>query len=134
MNLTPSECALIIAGSIAQSAAEAEKKITRFQMSLQSLSRVANRTLLDHNFLQRILSELSELGWCMFQLDNTRYAFIRQSSVESWKKIASSRMTDHIETLLSAKNNMLHQGADHSCYNQCIVQLSELAAAEVENE
>lgn len=134
MHLSPSECALIIAGSIAQSVAESEKKITRFQMSLQSLSRVANRTLLDHQFIQGIISELSDLGWCMFQLDNTRYAFIRQSSVESWKKIASRRMEDDIESLLSAKNNMLYQGADQSCYNQCLVQLSELAAAEGEDD
>jgi len=133
MNLTPYECALVIASGIAQSAAESEKKITRFQMSLQSLSRVANRTLLDHQFLQNMISEVSEFGWCMFQLDNTRYAFILKSSVESWKKIASRRMEDPEGRLVAAKTLKLNE-ADQSGYNELIRHLVEVVTREVEDE
>ncbi|NTW80054.1 MAG: hypothetical protein HGB32_07895 [Geobacteraceae bacterium] len=134
MNLTTHECALIIASTIARSAAEDDKKITRFQMSLQSLLKISCRKLVDNLYLDSLCSEFAELGWAMFQLDNTRYAFIRISSVESWRKISSRRMEDAVNEFKSVKNDIALAESESSRYHNLLIKLTSLLPMEDENE
>ncbi len=89
MNLSPQKCALIIANSINLIEKDRGKKTTRFQLSLLSLSKIAKRQVVSSIYLDSLASELLELNWCMFQFENTRFAFVQASSVNSWVKFSS---------------------------------------------
>ena len=107
INLSPRECAFVICNSIIKAAKEKRRKITRFQLSLLSLTNISKRKVVDTYFLNALSSELLELGWCMVQLENTRYAFIKSSSVKSWLKLSSKLMQDDVDSLISLKKPYL---------------------------
>ena len=43
----------------------------------------------------------------MFQVENTRFAFIRASSVNSWVKFSSKKMDKDVEKLIKFKTKSL---------------------------
>jgi hypothetical protein len=113
MNLSPNECALIIAANVKSQERDRRKKITRFQLSLLSIAKISKRQVVSSIYLENLGAELLELGWCMFQVENTRFAFIRANSVNSWVKFSSKEMDSDIEMLIELKekslsNNVLH--------------------------
>jgi len=88
-SLSPNKCAQIIASSIDKIEKNRDKKTTRFQLSLLSISKIAQRQVVNHRYLESLATELLEKNFCMFQIENTRFAFIRSSSVNSWVKFSS---------------------------------------------
>jgi hypothetical protein len=92
MKLSPYDCASLIVSSVKRKAEEKEKKITRFQLSLISLSKICNKKVITSLYLENLSDELHELGWCMFQVENTKFAFIQAASVSNWMKFSSKSL------------------------------------------
>jgi hypothetical protein len=56
-----------------------------------SIAKISRRDVVDTFFLASLASELLSIGWCMIQVENTRWGIIRKKSVESWVKLSSKR-------------------------------------------
>ena len=92
------EAAQIISDAIPGIERARHRKTTRFQLSLISISRITGRDVMDSYFMNQLTSELSVLGWCMFQVENTRYAFVQRASVQGWVKLSSKRFLNEDES------------------------------------
>jgi hypothetical protein len=91
MACTPGEAAKLISDAVPNIEKKRNRKTTRFQLSLVSLSKICERDVVDAFFLKNLASELLNLGWCMIQVENTRWGFIRKKSVDSWVRLSSKR-------------------------------------------
>ena len=91
MSLTAEETAELINETVPTIEQERGRRTTRFQLSLVSISKICKRNIVDTVFLNNLASELLNMGWCMFQVENTRWGFIKKKSVESWVKFSSKR-------------------------------------------
>ncbi len=87
---TPSELAELI--SIAMEKKNAKNAITRCQISLKGFATLAERDLVDQNFLAMLSSELFGRGWCMFQISHTSYSLIRRESATKFRKLSSESL------------------------------------------
>ena len=88
---TAQETAELIIDAIPRIEEERDRRTTRFQLSLVSISKITEREVVDQHFLNSLFSEMLCLGWCMIQVENTRYGFIRRESAQSWVKLSSKR-------------------------------------------
>ena len=103
--LSPEECALILCIAVKRLSQERERKTTRFQLSSVALSRISKRSFIDPTFINNLSSEIRSYGWCMFQVANTKYAFIKASSIKSWIKISSRGVSNETKELAELKRN-----------------------------
>jgi hypothetical protein len=88
---SPRRTAKLIVDAIPRIEEERDRRTTRFQLSLVSLVKITEREVVDQHFLNSLFSEMMCLGWCMIQVENTRYGFIRRESVQNWVKLSSKR-------------------------------------------
>ena len=98
-HLSPKDCALILCIAVEKIAQQRERKTTRFQLSSLALSRISKRSLIDSAFISNLSSEIRSYGWCLFQVANTKYAFIKASSIKSWLKVSPKRISDETKQL-----------------------------------
>lgn len=77
-------------------------QLTRFQLSTRGLSTISDREIIDNHFLELLGSELLARKWCMFQISNSNYSFIRQESASAFKKISG-------DTLIKFHNQFLNE-------------------------
>ena len=89
MSLTAKISAQKIVDAIESQSESKQKRISRFQLSTLSISRICKRRVMPTVYLDNLSAELNELGWCMFQVENTKYGFVRASSVKNWLKMSS---------------------------------------------
>ena len=104
-HLSPKECALILCIAVKKLSQERKRKTTRFQLSSVALSRISKRSFIDPTFTNNLSSEIRSYGWCMFQVANTRYAFIKASSIKSWLKVSSRGVSNETKELAELKRN-----------------------------
>jgi len=90
MKLSPEDCASMISTSVRLNAEDKGKKITRFQLSIKALSKISGKKVIDQLYLDSLSSEIQDLGWCMFRVENTKFAFIQSASVANWVKFSST--------------------------------------------
>jgi hypothetical protein len=91
--------ALLTALNIKKYSDEKSKGISRFRMSRQTLRALSKRQLFRHTFLGEYEEHLSVLGWLFFEMPDGSYAFLETVSVDSWTKIASTRVSKEIAGL-----------------------------------
>ena len=101
--LSPKECALILCIAVEKITQERERKTTRFQLSSVALSRISKRSFIDSAFISNLSSEIRSYGWCLFQVANTKYAFIKASSIKSWLKVSSRGVSNETKQLAELK-------------------------------
>jgi hypothetical protein len=86
--LTPSETAKVIVSSAPKIAEARKRKITRFQIAAISLCKISGREVLDIQFINNLISEMSALGWLMVQTASSRWAFVLRKSANSWIRLS----------------------------------------------
>jgi hypothetical protein len=91
MSKTAHELSIQIVSGLNELNDSSERQRTRFQLSLKSLSILAERQVIDGVYLGNLSSELLAQGWACFQIGNTSVGFLALDSAKSFKKL-SSRM------------------------------------------
>lgn len=66
-----------------------ENNLTRFQISAKGIGELSGRQVVDHDFMRTLASELSGLGWTMFQITSTAYGVISSASAQGFRKISA---------------------------------------------
>lgn len=67
-----------------------ESNLTRFQLSLSAIGDLSGRKVVDPEFMRALASELSGLGWTMFQIASTAYGVINSASAQGFRKISAN--------------------------------------------
>lgn len=78
--------------SIAIEKRNLEAAISRFQLSSKGICELAEKDFVDNTFLTQLSSELTNLSWCMFQVSNTTYSFIRLDSARKFRKLSGEKL------------------------------------------
>jgi hypothetical protein len=73
-----------------------ESSISRFQLSLKGIGELSDREVIDGAFIDSLSSELLNNSWCMFQVSNTAFSFIRLDSARKFRKLSGERLSDLI--------------------------------------
>ncbi|WP_231906995.1 hypothetical protein [Cupriavidus sp. D384] len=90
-----SQTALLIAINAKLYEAERGRQVTRYRFSHATLRRLSGRKALRGSFLEELGAELEELDWLFFRLAG-EFAVIALDKSESWVKLGSKRLTDHL--------------------------------------
>ncbi|WP_146163505.1 hypothetical protein [Aeromonas veronii] len=69
-----------------------DSALTRCQLSLKGLCQVANRDVVDTNFMANLASELYARGFCLFQISNTTYGLIMVESAAGFRKVSGDQI------------------------------------------
>lgn len=84
--------------NIALYALEKEKDYSRFRMTKANLRLISGRAKLYPIFLEDLQSELLSLGWTMFEVDDSEFAFIETAKLSTWPKIGRTRVESKYKT------------------------------------
>lgn len=73
---------------------EKNKECSRVRMSKKTLRHISGRTVIRDSFIDELIDAFASLGWHFFMHSDTEYVMIESVKVDTWAKIASSRITD----------------------------------------
>ena len=90
---TPYAVALLAALNIQRYSAEKGKSLGRVRLSRSTLCAISKRKTFRRAFMDELHESLESLGWMFFELPDGGFAMLDSSSVSSWTKISSSRVS-----------------------------------------
>jgi len=84
--------------AVAERESQEGKSISRLQMSIKGIGTFCGINVMTPHYIEAFSSALLSEGWCLIQISNTAYGFLRLEKASKFKKISSAKMLGFIET------------------------------------
>lgn len=75
---------------------EKEREVSRYRFSYSTLTFIANRQRLSHEFLKELDDVLIELGWSFINMGDS-FAIVKTEKINQWTKLAYKRVESLVD-------------------------------------
>lgn len=90
---------------------EKARDVSRFRISRESIRRISGWKRLSESFIGQVVDEMAELGWLLFDLNDTEFGAIQLNKVQSWVKLGAARVAHF-------RKNPDPEGAVYDAYDE----------------